>query len=274
MHVRRGLRASYSWIGSYLGNPNYVNAGDLAGSEAYSRKALTLAAELAAQDRKNVLAQSDLALTHARLGDVLMSSAPAQALEQYRQALAVIKELLTIAPQEFRIKLRHAICLTKFGGQLCRMGRCREGIEKLTVARDTLQSLAAQDTANMQLQLDLHLNLNMLAEALLQSGDREGSLTAYRQSLSAAERADAASPQDLHARLRLIQTCEGLGRYYGALGADRKIPRDEQISHRRAACDWRRKALNFWVDWNNRVATGNFGAARHEQAARAVAGCD
>ncbi|MCI0389834.1 MAG: protein kinase [Acidobacteria bacterium] len=273
MQFRRGLRASYSWIGAYLGNPNYVNAGDLAGSEAYSRKALTLAAELAAQDRKNVLAQSDLAVSHARLGDVLINSAPTQALEHYRQGLAVIKELLTVAPQEFRIKLRHAICLTKLGGQLCRMGRCREGVERLTAASDALQSLAAQDTANMQLQLDLHLNLYTLGEALLQSGDRDGALTAYRGSLAAAEKAGAASPQDQHARLRLIQSYEGLGRYYATLGADQKIPRDEQLGHRRAACDWRRKALNFWVDWSNRVATSNFGATRREQAARAVAGC-
>jgi serine/threonine protein kinase/tetratricopeptide (TPR) repeat protein len=272
--VRRGLRASYSWIGSLLGNPNYVNLGDLTGAEEYSRKALTPAAELAAQDRKNVLAQTDLAATHTRLGDVLVGSAPAQALEQYRQGLVVIEQLLAVAPSEFRIKLRHAICLTKLGGQLCRMGRCREGIEKLASARDTLQSLAAQDTANMQLQSDLQLNLYTLAEALLRSGDRDGALTAYRQSLAAAERAAPPDAQDLNARLRLIESYEGLGRYHATLGADRKLPRDEQVGHRRVACDWLRKALALWVDWSKRVAASSFGAARREQAARAVGECD
>jgi eukaryotic-like serine/threonine-protein kinase len=273
VQLRRGLRASYSWIGSFLGNPNYVNLGDLAGAETYSRKALILAAELAAQDRKNILVQSDLASAHGRLADVILDRAPAQALEHYRQGLAVTEELLTVAPHEFRIKLRHAISVTKFGGQLCRMGRCREGIEKLTVARGTLQSLAAQDSANMQLQADLQMNLYTLAEALLQSGDRDGALSAYHQSLSVAERAAGASPQDLNASLRLIKTCEGLGRCFAALGADRKIPRGEQLSHQRTACDWRRRALELWVDWSNRVAASNFGAARREQAARAVAGC-
>jgi tetratricopeptide (TPR) repeat protein len=273
VQLRRGLRASYSWIGSFLGNPNYVNLGDLAGAEAYSRKALTLAAELAAQDRKNILVQSDLASAHGRLADVILDRAPAQALEHYRQGLAVTEELLTVAPHEFRIKLRHTISLTKFGGQLCRMGSCREGIEKLIVARGTLQSLAAQDSANMQLQADLQMNLYTLAEALLQSGDRDGALSAYHQSLSVAERAVGASPQDLNASLRLIKTCEGLGRCFAALGADQKIPRGEQLSHQRTACDWRRRALELWVDWSNRVAASNFGAARREQAARAVAGC-
>jgi tetratricopeptide (TPR) repeat protein len=177
--VRRGLRGSYSWIGSLLGNPNYVNLGDLAGAEEYSRKALTLAAEL-----------------------------------------------------------------------------------------------AAQDSDNMQLQADLQQNLYTLAEALLQSGDRDGARSAYHQSLDVAERAAAASPRDLNARLRLIQACEGLGRCFATLGADRNIPRGEQLSHRRAACDWPRKALDLWIDWSNRVAASNFGAGRRDRAARAVAGCD
>lgn len=108
----------------------------------------------------------------------------------------------------------------------------------------------------------------------MQSGDRDGALAAYRQSLAAAERADAASPQDLNARLRLIQSYEGLGRYYATLGADRKVSRDEQLGHRRAACEWQRKALALWVDWSSRVAASSFGVAQREQVARAVAECD
>jgi eukaryotic-like serine/threonine-protein kinase len=274
IQLRRGLRASYSWIGSLLGNPNYVNQGDLLGAESYSRKALALAQELVAQDRKNVLVRGDLALTHARLGDVLYGAAPAQALEQYVQGLAVAEELLSVAPTEFRSKLRHAICQTKLGGQLCRMGRCREGVEKLTAARAAFEELAAKDTANMQLQADVHLNFYLLAESLLQSNDPKAALTMFQQSREVAEKAIAASPQDQNARLRFIQSCEGLGRCFAQLAADRTIAGDQQLQHRKAACEWRRKAHALWSEWSQRVTAGKFGANRREQAARSLAGCN
>src|SRR5262245_12173898 len=92
------------------------------------------------------------------------------------------------------------------------------------------------------------------------------------RSPTVADRAAAASPQDQHAQLRLIQTYEGLGRCYAALGADRMVPRGEQLSRRRAACEWRQEALALWVDWTSHVKASDFGKSRREQAARAVAG--
>lgn len=273
IQLRRGLRAGYSWMGSLLGNPNYVNQGDQPGAENYSRKALALADELVAQDLKNVLVRGDLAMTHARLGDVLYGTSPAQALEQYAQGLAVAEELLSVAPTEFRSKLRYAICQTKYGGQLCRMGRCREGIEKLTAANKTLGALGAQDAANMQLQADLQLNLFTLAESLSLSKDPKAALPVYQQSKDVAEKAIAASPQDQNAHLRLIQSCEGLGRCFTQLAADRTIAADQQLQHRTAACEWRRKAYTLWEEWNRHVPASKFGASRREQAGRALAGC-
>jgi hypothetical protein len=67
------------------------------------------------------------------------------------------------------------------------MGRCREGIEKLTSARDTLQSLAAQDTANMQLQSDLQFPSKPSSERL-GTGSRD---TARRERATASRSTEA-----------------------------------------------------------------------------------
>lgn len=73
----------YGYIGDVqvdTGNPHYVNLEDRTAAIGYSEKALAMAANLAILDKQNVLTRSDLAMTYARLGDVLSEKEPRRAL--------------------------------------------------------------------------------------------------------------------------------------------------------------------------------------------------
>lgn len=268
---QRGLRADYSWLGSVLGSPVFPNLGETAAAADYARKALQLAAASAADDSDNVLLQSDLILTHVRLGDVLQSAAPAQALAQFRQGFAVAERLLARVPGDFKVQLRYAIAQTRLGAQLTRSGQARLALPLLTQAEANLQRLATQDAINQQLQADWRMNLSALAEAYEQVGDMAQAMTHARYAQQIAERWHTANPQDVNARWWLIESLTAVARYETKLAQAHSATR---AAHWRAACDWYSRALAQWDAWHAQGFTPEFTTPGRAQAQRELDTCE
>jgi eukaryotic-like serine/threonine-protein kinase len=271
---QRGLRANYSWLGSVAGSPVFPNLGETAAAIEYGQRALRLATASVAQDPQNVLFQSDLILTHVRLGDVLQTSAPAQALAQFRQAVAVAERLRARVPGDFKVQVRHAIAQTRLAAQLCRSGQCRTALPVLEQARDAMQRLAAQDPINQQLQADLRMNLSALAEAYLQTGEHAQALAHAQQALASAEKLRTDSPQDVNVRWWLIEAYAGWARYEKTLAQATGTTAAERANHWRAARDWQARALAQWDEWRAQGAASIFTVRGRAQTQRELAACE
>jgi serine/threonine protein kinase len=271
LNYRRALRGAYSWLGTFYGLPNFLNQGDTAKAIEYARKALALAAEIAAQDAKNVQARSDLASCHGRLGDALAQSDPARATEHYRRDLTILTTLLAEAPNEFRLKLRHAIALTRWASHTCQTSSCRAALQTLRQARATLAALAAQDPANTQLQSDQNANLRALALAYWRLGEPTAALTHAAMAAATAEKAAALGPQDLHARWRVLRAYADLGWFHSRLGSDARTPLTTRIQHWQNARAWYQKALPVWQDWQTRGIAPTFTQPHLAQITTALA---
>ncbi len=90
---QRDLMLAYGHIGDRLGNPFVANLGDRASAKVYFEKARKVVEPLAAADRVDGLAQSDLAVVLMRIGAV------AEKPEERDEALAVLRQAARIFEQ-------------------------------------------------------------------------------------------------------------------------------------------------------------------------------
>jgi hypothetical protein len=269
---RRHLQITYGWLGSLMGNPRYINLGDRAAARRYYEAALAIAQELADADPKNARAQLDLAICYGSLGGLLADSDPARSIENYRNGLAVLRELLAISPDEFSYLRRQAGQLRGVAEARRRTGDRQGALEALRQSQAIWQTLITRDPANLDGVAGQHATLLSLAELTQESG---GAAMEYsRQALALAEQEASARSTNLYARWRLADSYSSLGKLYEATASSPKTSPELRRAHFSEACAWRRKALEVWDSWNQYGVSSNFNTARREQAARALAHCD
>ncbi len=270
---RRHLQITYGWLGSLLGNPRYINLGDRAAARRYYEDALAIARSLADADPKNARAKLDLAICYGSLGGLLTDSDPARGAENYRNGLAILRELLAISPDEFSYLRRQAGQLRGLAVARRRAGDRAGTLEDLRQSQTIWQTLMTRDSANLDSLAGQHATLLALAELTQESGDTAAALEYSRQALALAEREARTRSTNLYARWRLADSYSDLGRLSEALAVAPKTPPDQHRLHRSEACAWRRKALEVWESWNQAGSSSVFNTTKREQAARALAQC-
>ncbi len=269
---RRDLRVFYTWLGNLYGNPNFINIGDRKTALEYYERALKLAEGQAAVDPRNARARLDLAVSYVGVGDVEVEMDAQRGAEYFRKALDVAMTLLREAPENYSYLRRREIYLTKLATAQMRLGDRATAMRNLRQAQEILAQLTARDPADAQVLGDQHANLQALAECQLAAGEYEPALHHYRQMLALAQKAVAASRNDLYGQRRLAEAYAGLGHYHAALST--KVSGIESVNHQQQACEWRHKELATWEDWSQFGTSSAFNQTRRDQAARTVAECE
>ncbi len=271
---KRELALLYDWMGHYSGSPFKLNLGDRDAAEMYYRKCLAIAAELAAADPENAVAQMDLSFSYEHLADALADVSPGQAAGLYRRALAITRALLEKSPREFRYRRRQATQLRSLATPLRNLGDRRGAAHHLRQAREQLQPLLSEYPKHAGLQLDNHwmsLSQGDLSQA---NGQLEEALANYTDAMTQARQATAGRPNDLQWRWRLADSYSRLGQYHSSLASHPRVSSANRLAHLREARGWLSQALEVWDGWTQRGASSAFDGARREHAARALAQCD
>jgi tetratricopeptide (TPR) repeat protein len=269
----RELKVIYSWLGNFSGNPYFLNLGDEASALQYYQEGLLISEQLAS-DKKNKLAQYDLAIGYEKVGDIRAERTPLQGAEFYRKATATLEKLIVEAPENYPALRRYAVNLSRLGKALHKAGESKSGLAQLRGALAQQQKLTAGYPKSLEVKADLHATLLALGNVLLSTGRRDEALLHYRQALDIAGQAVNDRPEDLYWQWRLAEAFAGLGNFHVALAGNARASVTERVAHWEAARSWRRKALDVWDGWSKNAVSSVFNTTRREHAARALAQCD
>jgi tetratricopeptide (TPR) repeat protein len=267
---RRELKSLYNWLGNYLGNPGFINLGDEAAALDHYRRGLVISEEMAAVDSRNALARYDLAISYAKVADILTSSDPREAAALYRRALAIVDALLRENPGDFKYLRRRLLYQRSLAAPLRRLADPGGARRELNAALDTTRALAAERPENNGLQADLHATLVALGDLELERGDFATSLASYQQGLAIARTLASAGSADLYSLWRLAESCSRLGAFHASLATDQAAPAAVRRERWRRALSWHQEALDLWNRWPRQATTGAFDTTRRERAAVAV----
>jgi tetratricopeptide (TPR) repeat protein len=220
---------------------------------------------LAAADPGNAGWQRDLAVSHERLGDVLVAQGNlADALETFRRGVAVVEQLA--AASEAPVTAEDKREFERRGANIpddmrwrdealeTALSRCHENVAEVLVAQGNLtealeafrrglalrSALAALDPTNVKRQLDLASSLSRVGDVLMEQGNLPGALEAFRRELGIAEQlaANAGNPASQSAlSVSYVQVGNVLMRQRNLAGALEAFRRGLGIAQRLAAAD-------------------------------------
>jgi tetratricopeptide (TPR) repeat protein len=268
----RARMISLVWLGNLTGNPRHINLGDTRGALNYYYKCLEIAEQLVQIDPKNARARQDLAGKHRLVAEILTLENPAQAVDHYRQALSIVREMLKSAPNDAQLMRWEAQFLKGQAETLQRLGDRQTAQQNLRQSLGIWELLVKRDSANQKTQGDMHTTLLALADSRLESGDHTEALELYQRALKIAENPPVEQSADVYVRWRLADSYSGLSRYHSSLAAT--TPADERQSHWREARQYSEKSLRLWEGWSLKAKSSSFDQLRRDQAARAVEACD
>ncbi len=242
-----------NWLGNLAGNPRFINQGntwlsntglgDARAALHYHRQSLALAERIVSLEPKSALARQGLAGAHRLVGESLAFDRPAQSVEHYRKALALVRALLAAAPGETQYLRWEARFLHGVAEPLRRLGDRPGALQNLRQSLQIWRELLSRDD-NLRARAELHAALLALAGQLLESGDHAAALAHYREALTLAETPPLAQSADLYVRWRLADSYAGLSRYHATRAA--AAPPAERLNHWREARHWAQQSLSLW----------------------------
>ena len=148
------------------------------------RKELAIAEHLASRDGANSQWQRDLAVSHEKIGDVLVAQSDVPgAMEEYRMALLVLYELA--ARDSANTKWQHDLAVSneKIGEMLVAQDDVLGALAEYRKALAIHEALAARDSANTAWQRYLALSHERIGGVLEAMGEGPGALAEYRKAL-------------------------------------------------------------------------------------------
>ena len=196
--LKAAIAQGDSWgeMGARIGLGDvFLELGSLEEANGAYTKALELAQRRLGVDPANTQWQRGLAISHERMGVVLVAQGDGPgALVAYRKSLAIREALAARDPANTQGQRDLAISHNKIGDVLVAQG---DGQGALVAYRKDLaiaEALAARDPANTQWQRDLSVSHNKIGDVLVAQGDGPGALVAYRKSLAIREALAARDP--------------------------------------------------------------------------------
>jgi tetratricopeptide (TPR) repeat protein len=166
----------------------------------------------AAEAARKTGALHELAASHDRLGGILVAQRNlTEALEAYRDALAVIEHLATVAPYNPWHARHLALCYRKIGNVLVQHGDQTGALRVFRDALDIDLRLAKGAPKNAEWQRDLSLSYDAIGDVLTALGDLTGALTAFRDALAIRKRLVQSDPNNVEWRHDLSLSYERIG---------------------------------------------------------------
>ncbi|MEP7341190.1 MAG: tetratricopeptide repeat-containing protein kinase family protein, partial [Acidobacteriota bacterium] len=260
-----------NWLGNLSGNPRFINQGDWQTALQYHRQSLAVAERLPVLEPKSALARQDLANALRLAGERIASGQPAQSIEHYRKALALVRGLLASAPDETPYLRWEARFLRGIAEPLRRIGDRSGALQNLRQAVQIWRKLLNRDD-NLRARTEFHAVLLPLADLLLETGEYEAALEHYREALTLAETPPVEQSADLYVRWRLADSYAGLSRYHAAHAMAAQSA--ERLNHWLEARQYAQQSLNLWEGWSQHAPSTSFDTRRRDQAAHAVAACE
>jgi non-specific serine/threonine protein kinase/serine/threonine-protein kinase len=127
----------------------------------------------------------ELAVTLSKRGDILLMDAkPAGALENYRQALAILQPMAKADPQNALLRQDVAGAWSNIGRALVVESRYTEALATLDRAVSALELSGRQDSSLKEIQFALGVSLIWRGEALLKAGRAKAALENFRNGVS------------------------------------------------------------------------------------------
>ena len=215
----RDVMAAYTRVGDIQGSPSSANLGDTEGALDSYRKALAIAAKLAAANPDDTGAQRVLASGHENIGQMLAASGDTvAAMESYRTSLAIRQKLADADPANAALRRDLMHGYDSMGNVLLTCGDTAGALESKRKALAMAEQFASADPADADAQRSLIVSHTGIADLLAAGGDTEGALASFRSVLRIAQKLADADPNDTIARRSLSVSHNRLGDTLAAAG--------------------------------------------------------
>jgi tetratricopeptide (TPR) repeat protein len=197
---RRNLAAAWLNIGYQLALMQQAERG-----LPLMRRAVRLYEELAAGSQETAPARRYLALAHQRIGEILLGSPnpPAEALEAYRNSLAVTEGLLQADPRNTGLKKIQAYALLGLAAAHTREGAPRAALEAQQRAALLLRGLLDADPQNAEARFDTANALGEAVDALLTLHELDAAEREANESIGVLA-ASTSSAEEPHSHARIL----------------------------------------------------------------------
>ena len=167
---------------------------------------------LATSDPSNADWQCDLIVSHHNIGDVQFQQGDLrEALEAYRQSIAVAERLATSDPSNTTWQDDLSVGYSRIGVVQLEQGNLGEALEAYRESMAVAERLATSDPSNAKWQRDLSVSHNNIGDVQFQQGDLREALEAYRQSIAVAERLSTSDPSNADWQCDLSVSHEKIG---------------------------------------------------------------
>lgn len=271
---RREWRLAHTWLGNFAGGVDTLNLGDRKTAKEFYEKALSIAVEYAGADPKNAMFQHDLSICYAKMGDILSDSNSGNAIDFYRKAIHINRNLMKGSPEEFRFLSRHALYTRNIADPLLRQGDVQDALQSLQESIETLKKMIAMSPTNAEALAGLQMSRLALADALVANQDFTAAQEQYHQALQLAETANKTNRSDLYALWRLADSYTGLGRHSVALGSLPGITNKDRMRNWENARLYFQKSYEIWKDWERYSVSTVFNTSRRDEAAKEILRCE
>jgi eukaryotic-like serine/threonine-protein kinase len=200
--AQQSLAISYIKVGDVLGNPNFPNNRDQAGSLTNYLASLAIFQSLDKSDPNNPKIRRFLALVHERIGTMHeLEGNIVSARENYLESQAIRQWLASSAPENTEVVRDLAIAHEKIGNVMIAMGNLNAALESRRKSLEIFNRLAKGDSGNVQARQSLAISYMHLGELYGDPdspnlGQRSEAVKNYRAAIEILKALKEADPTD------------------------------------------------------------------------------
>ncbi|MFI5180046.1 MAG: protein kinase [Thermoanaerobaculia bacterium] len=269
--VRLRVAAGFSRLGYMQGA-----SGQLKESLGSCQKALGMLGQLEREQPGDVAVLTETASTHLRLGQIqdLLAHDSANALEQFREALAIDEGVAVADPSSLKYKRRLLADHFNIAESLEKSGNISAAIASQRRAMQLAEVLTAADPADAEARGLLATVAGRVGNLLVSAGKPASAIGVLDRALRISDSLSAADPANQQTRARTAVVHAGLGRAHAHLGNDTGLPSDRRIAEWREARSWFRHAREVWLDLREKGSTAGDEDTWPEKLASEIGRCD
>ena len=167
MKAQQSLAISLIKVGDVLGNPNFLNSGDVAGAMQNYQASLAIWQRLSQKNPANTTVRRFLGITYERIGTLLEAAQnTAEALTNYRKSLVIREKLARNFPADSDALRDAAIIDEKIANVLTSEGDLTGALESRQKSLQTFKNLVTADPENAQARQSLAISYVHLGDLL------------------------------------------------------------------------------------------------------------
>ncbi|RFU49687.1 hypothetical protein D0B32_07905 [Paraburkholderia sp. DHOC27] len=198
LHDTRAALAAYQRAARYEPDdvPTQILIGDLQsllGDPDDARQAYLRVAQLARDNldhgKDSVEWQRDLALSHNRIGELLMTQSNlAGALGEFQQALHILEPLASSSPDDLQVQRDLAATYSNIGNVQKKQGNLAVALVEYQKGIQIADTLLQRNPNNPDLELDIAANHLQLGDIMSDRNDLSNALAEFRLAMTGAEK--------------------------------------------------------------------------------------